>query len=244
MGGRIRRTIRIPSWGFRSSRDIKNPRPGIFSCLRLAGRANVAQGAIRTTGFSRETPVPSEEHERMVRADLLLDAEFLFYGTVGFLRSFGFYDLEAVEHAVDVGIHSDEGKVVEHGEHDLRRLDAHAGKRADIADILGDFSMEIPRELFGGKADVLGFGLEVVDTGKKPFGIFGGNAEGVFRSADDLEILRRDLVDLFVGSLCRKHYRHQKLERGLVVELRSDVGICLCDAFEGDGEGAFVHHVG
>lgn len=102
--------------------------------------------------------------------------------------------------------------------------------------------MEITNELFRSKTDVLGLGAVIIDSRKQTLRIFRSDPERVFRRTNELEVLRRDLVDLFVRRLRRKHDGNQKLERRFVIEFRPDVGIFFGNALEHERKRAFVHH--
>ena len=142
----------------------------------------------------------------------------------------------------NVGVHRDDGFVVNNGGNDICRLSADARKCHQRIDVRGDLPAEIGKEFPGHGNQVRGFAVGIGDAADEGIDLVegGGGQGGGIREA--FEQGRRDQVHPPVGALGGEDDGDEELEGIPVTELRFGDGPVLGEPADDGGESLFPVH--
>ena len=168
----------------------------------------------------------------MVEGSFLILSEKDIKGSIGLLGSRRLYDADAIHDAMDMGIDTDIGRVVEDTEDDFGSLYADTRESSECIEVVWHRAAILISEYPCGRIDVARFRPEIIHRADEALQLLGSETEHILRRPHPREKRRGGAIDLTVRGLRRQHDGDEQLKGGLIVELGFRTGLGLLDGEE------------
>lgn len=179
----------------------------------------------------------------MVKWFLLFQSEYPVYLSVRLLRCSRLYDTDTVHDAVDMGIDTDIGHIIEHWEDDFRCLDPDTRECLEECEVIRDRSLIFFCESYPRGEDVSRFISEKIHISEISFEFIDREGEYIFCFANLWEKWGSDLIDLFIGRLRREDHSDKELEWSLIIELYFLTSVEMDDLLYDEIQGMRRYHI-